>query len=427
MTVEQTVNKINTACTDMKKAFKDLADRAEPSLQQMTSAIGALTQYKVEGVINNGPGIPGTPFTEYRDSKPRWWERLVTPITSVTEVPHPKREEAQKKADAMFGTAKTNDENFKLDTNSIAETPEKVGKLITDWLKISNEFSKKIAQVIPSNVVYIPTTGNMDGWLSPGASGAYAASVSSQDNAAGTTSSVMSDLMDNCAKFLESLTTSLADFAKLTNSQDEFYSNLITKCIPKQISFSQIMDLIDAGVSTINKTRSDETEKSTNMATMLNNTIAQLLAIEKLDRQITEMGESQGDNGWPKPAKMSVSESSETPAASELRFNTQYFHDHSKFWRQVSADLSTLKTSSDSVVEIPTMFARLPQFSADQSTALNSLCDRISADALGKGATATSDLADLLDSTITDYLKAEAENTDTARQVYKEIYGTEMP
>lgn len=237
----------------------------------------------------------------------------------------------------------------------------------------------------------------------------------------------MSDLMDNCAKFLESLTTSLADFAKLTNSQDEFYSNLITKCIPKQISFSQIMDLIDAGVSTINKTRSDETEKSTNMATMLNNTITQLLAIEKLDRQITEMGESQGDNGWPKPAKMSVSESPETPAASELRFNTQYFHDHSKFWRQVSADLSTLKTSSDSVVEIPTMFARLPQFSADQSTALNSLCDRISADALGKGATATSDLADLLDSTITDYLKAEAENTDTARQVYKEIYGTEMP
>lgn len=427
MTVTQTVEKITTACTDMKDAFRTLADNAGPSLDQMTSAIGALTQYHVRGYISGALGGMGSHYDYYSDTKPRWWERLFGGVLSVDEVPHPRREEVQAEADSMFGTAEANDENFKLDTDSIAETPEKVGQLITQWLTIADAFSSKVAQVIPSSTVYIPTSGGLEGWLSSSASSAYEASVSSQDGAAGTTSGVMTDYMSNCASFMESMSGSLASFAALTIAQDEFYTEVIENCVIGDISFDSIKQLITTGISVIEQTRSDENTAKTNLASMLNSTISSLLDIETLNRTITEMGENRSDNGWPGPASMSVSASSGTPTTSDLVFNTQYFYDHAKFWRGVSGDLGSLASDADSVTQIPTMFVRLPSFSANQSTALNELSHRIAQDALRKGAGATSTLAELLDSTIASYLRVEAENTDTAQAVYKQVYGTDMP
>ena len=73
------------------------------------------------------------------------------------------------------------------------------------------------------------------------------------------------------------------------------------------------------------------------------------------------------------------------------------------------------------------MFLRIPTFSADQSEALNNLSSDITTKVLAKGATTTTDIATRLDDTIVAYLNTEAENTAIAHQIYKEIYGTEMP
>nr|PZM98192.1 MAG: hypothetical protein DIU77_08260 [Thermocrispum agreste] len=46
MSVEDTIKKIRQACTDMEKAYADLAKMAKPAMDQLQTAIGNLYQWK---------------------------------------------------------------------------------------------------------------------------------------------------------------------------------------------------------------------------------------------------------------------------------------------------------------------------------------------------------------------------------------------
>jgi len=154
---------------------------------------------------------------------------------------------------------------------------------------------------------------------------------------------------------------------------------------------------------------------------MLTDTIHAILRLVELDSQVTSMGE--GTPGWPGPAPMRVMPSPTKPKEAELRWNAEYFVDHSVFWNTVSASLSTYRSKADASTPIPIMFTRIPTFSADQSNGLNSLDARITRDALGLGATNTQKVSDLLVSTMKAYLANEAANQALAEQISAEVFG----
>lgn len=427
MKPDDIVAMINEACATMRREIEVLATQAEPAINHLTSIIGSLTEYRIEGSRPGGYNSPDEPYVYYSEVPPRWWEIAIGRITSVTEVEHRRKAEALEMAEKMFGDARLTDEDFKLNIESITRTPETVGSLITDWLQIANSFSEKVAKAIPSNPTYIPTRGNMEGWLGSSTAEAYRATVKTQGDAAATTSKLMYDLTKNYARFLKSLTEALANFAELANAQNRFWSERILGFVPKDVSFGQLKSLIEEWVELEHGIAELTTTEKKNFADMLNGTIASLLDIEELGSRIVEMGEGASDDGWPGPATMTVIENDATPSERDLRYNTQYFRDHAAFWREVSAALATLETKAATVTRIPPMFARVPTFSADQSEALDGLSTDITTKVLAKGAIATADIATKLDETIVAYLNTEAENTAIARQIYKEIYGTEMP
>ncbi|EPH03373.1 hypothetical protein HMPREF1531_01432 [Propionibacterium sp. oral taxon 192 str. F0372] len=421
------VEMIKGACADMRKEIEVLATQAEPAINHLNSVIGSLTEYRIEGSRPGGYNSADEPYVIYSEAPPRWWERLFGRITSVTEVEHHRKAEALEMAEKMFKNAQLTDENFTLDIQSIVDTPEKVGSMITDWLKIADEFSRNIVKRIPSDTTYIPTKGDMEGWLGSSAAEAYQATVRSQEEAASTASKLMRDLMKNCARFLESLTDTLANFAELANAQNIYWAERILGFVPTEVSFGQIKDFIEESVKLVYEAAELMTAEKKNFVISLNETISALLDIEELNSRIIEMGETASDDGWPGAATMTVIENDATPTERDLRYNAQYFHDHAAFWREISADLATLKSRSEAVTPIDRMFLRIPTFSADQSEALNNLSSDITTKVLAKGATTTADIATRLDDTIVAYLNTEAENTAIAHQIYKEIYGTEMP
>ena len=425
--------RISQACKDMKSAYATLANDAEPAANALEGGITRLKQWKVKvnRTVSLVPGstVPHDPSVEYWDTEPTWWHRTFGGVVEASQVPHPRAGEAREEAKKLFGEAITNDEDYDLDAKDIGGTIDGVCAMMTTWLDVAGRFSSNVAQKIPSDPSFVPTSGGMNGWLSPSAANGYAASFRSQNSAAATTSRIISDLMDNCATFLNSLNNNLTNFAALTLAQEEFYTDLITGIsLPSDITFDAVMGLIATGIKAVQTHRKNQDAEATTMGTMLNGSIQATLDLAELDRQITEMGETGSDGGWPQPAPMDVGLTSYKQSTEDtLLYNTQYFKDHAQFWRDISAEIAPLKTIADGVSDIPVMFARIPAFSANQSTGLNELSDRLATDALGKGVTATSAMADKLDATIREYLLQEAENAEVANSIYRQIYGEDMP
>ncbi|RMB58199.1 hypothetical protein [Tessaracoccus antarcticus] len=419
MSITTTISQINQACEDLQDAYQDLAEEALPAYDRLNSSIGRLTQWEV--MVSSGGYGGATTF--YQDSKPRWWEKFVGVIT-VGEVPHPDADKARDAAKVLFGDIATNDDVYSARSEDIASTPKDLGEIMGEWLGIVDVFDSQVAQAIPSSTAYIPTSGGLDGWRSPRASSGYEATASSQNSAAETTAEVVRALLENCAGFLEHLKSSLVAFATLTMDQNRFYSETLTS-IPTEISLDAVLGLIETGANIVNTLKEAELKQAEAMGSDLTSTITALLNISALDGQITRMGETSGDGGWPQPAPMDPAHGgSNGPAArDELSYNTQYFKDHIDFWDGISETMTPLGQQATGIPELPVMFLRLPSFSANQSTALNSLGDRVASDCLVKGSTATATVATKLGETIRSYVRTEAANEAIANRIINDHFG----
>lgn len=420
MSVEDTIKKIDQACTDMKKVYTDLAKTAEPALNQLTTSIGTLTQWKY--VTYSG----SQEMVEYRDTQYNWFQKRLINIGvgafTEEEVPHPRAPEARRRVEELLGKANANDKKFAIDISDVAETPTSIGKVLTTWLEIRDAFTQHVDLTIPSNPLYIPTMTEA-GWDSPIAGDSYRAVVTSQNGAAGGARSVMTGLLDNCATFLASLEETLANYAKQTVELNEYYTGLIsnTAGILTKPSFSSISGIIDTGFNAVNGLAKNELKVAEDFGRMLNGAIKQLLDIETLSGDIDVLGEGSGDQGWPSPIVIGSNPGSGHEDRADLVMDARYFTDHAKFWDGISGQLSPLAQKAGGVADIPVMFTRVPTFSADQSDALNKLSDRIAKDVLTKGRTATSDLADKLEAARRTYLVAEAANEAEVESIEKEV------
>lgn len=420
MSVEDTIKKIDQACTDMKTVYTDLAKTAEPALNQLTTSIGTLTQWKYVTYAGSQEMV------EYRDTQYNWFQKRLINIGAGAfteeEVPHPRAPEARRRVEELLGKANANDKKFSLDISDVAATPTSIGKMLTTWLEIRDAFTQHVDAAIPSNPLYIPTTTEA-GWDSPIAGDSYGAVVSSQNGAAGGARSVMTGLLDNCATFLASLEETLANYAKQTVDLNEYYTGLIsnTAGILTNPSFSSISGIIDTGFNAVNGLAKNELKVAEDFGRMLNGAIKQLLDIETLSGDIDVLGESSGDQGWPSPIVIGSNPGSGHEDRADLVMDARYFTDHAKFWDGISGQLSPLAQKAGGVADIPVMFTKVPTFSADQSDALNKLSDRIAKDVLTKGRTATSDLADKLEAARRTYLVAEAANEAEVESIEKEV------
>lgn len=422
MSVEDTIKKIRQACTDMEKAYADLAKMAKPAMDQLQTAIGNLYQWK----YTLYPRGSTKPVVEYRDTRYNWFERYV--LLSMgggwTEehVPHPRAEEARQRVRELLGKANANDEVFEARVSSIAETPRKVADTLEVWLRVRDSLSKKVGAAIPSDPAYIPTTAE-EGWESPLASSAYGAIVSSQNRAADGARQVISGLIDNSAKFLASIEQTLAAYANQTVELNKYYTNIISGAggLLKKPDFSTITGLIDEGFKVVNGLAEKELREAKDFASMLNRSIEAMLAIEKLNGDIDALSERETDQGWPAPIAIKAAPPDGTPDHGELVMDARYFTDHAKFWDDISGDLKDLSSQAKTVPDIPTMFTKVPTFSADQSTALNKLADRITDDVLSQGSRATAELADKLRAARHDYLMRELQNEQEVRAIEQEL------
>ncbi len=424
MSVTETINQINQACEDLQKAYKTLADGAAPAMDALDGGIGNLTRWKVAYINPWAP--PHTPPSYgYWDHKPRWYNFFVMPIAE--EYDPVGAETARKAAEELWGEVGKNDAVFKTRTDDIAATPKHVGTMIGDWLKIAEKFASDVDAKIPTSPYGIPTTGDLQGWKSSDASGAYASSVGIQNNAAKSAAGIMSELMMNCANFLSSMQTDLVNLAKLTKEQNDFYADLLTFKVSDfktgVVTFNFVMDLIGKGIGIAKGLASQELNAATALGTMLNDSIKAVLKLSELDRRLTSLGEDETTDGWPMPYAMNLGRpTATTPETVTLRYNTQYFKDHHAFWEDVSDNLAAHERSASNIKDVPVMFAQLPGFMANESDALNKLSKRLGADGMGKGKTATADMAEKLRSTIQAYLAREGA---LAGDIYKEFFPDE--
>ncbi|WP_139984341.1 hypothetical protein [Nocardioides litoris] len=424
MSVEQTIQMINQACDDMVDAYATLAESAAPAMDELTTTIGRIRQWKYVSRVNGGP-----PMTEYRDTQYNGWEKAVMWFGGMSwteeEVPHPRADEARARVQELLGVANANDAQFELDMDDIAQTPRVLGQLLGGWLTIRDTFTQQVAQGIPSDVAYIPTSGSIAGWSSPSAAAAYATVVGSQNSAADTAVDVMSGLLDNAAAFLASLQESLAGFAALTLDLDRYYSDLVSKGAGivtgmEKPSFGLVSDAIDLGFTAVNGLKEQEVSTAQTFGSMLNSTIQALLQIETLSNEINGMGETSGENGWPAPIAVTYTDEGD-PTDAQLVTHAQYFLDHAAFWDDMSSTLSTLSTQAGGTVELPVMYTRVPTFSADQSIALNGLSNRLETDVLRRGSTQTAAISTKLRQVMETYLQQEAANAEQIRQVKERI------
>lgn len=414
--IDKTIAKINEACASLTTTYTNLATAARPALDSLNGSIGRLTQWEC---MRTGPRGSSAPF--YRDTRPDWFEQMFEGIQPIKEVPDPRADEARKAAAELFGTIGANDQEFGADVADIVATPTAVAAMMAKWLRVADLFSKEVDATIPSNPTYIHTSGGLEGWVGDAATNAYGVTVSSQNGAAATTQSVMRSLLEQCAAFLSSMTKSLADLAGLALAQEEFYGEICKLPYGKDLSFDLVMEVIAAGIDTANTLKRNELAASKAMGTMLTDTIHAILKLVELDAQVTTMGE--GDPGWPGPAPMRVVPSPATPSVAQLRWNADYFHDHSVFWNTVSYSLSTCRSKADASTPIPVMFTRIPTFTADRSEGLNNLDARIARDALGLGSINTQRISDLLVATMKQYLANEAANADLAATITQDVFG----
>ncbi|RZQ61436.1 hypothetical protein [Amycolatopsis suaedae] len=420
MSVEEIVKKITQNCEDLRATYANLAAQAAPALEDLETSIGRITQWKY--VLSRR----GTVEETYRDVKMSWFEKLGFyasgfAVLAEEQVPHPEAPAARKRVEELLGKANSNDKHFQLNVDDIANTPITIGKFLITWLRIRDTLAREV--VIPSDAAYIRTKAPA-GWESPIASGTYGVVLASQSNAASVTTNVISGLLNSSAKFLESLAGNLADYGAITTGLQQYYSKVVTDVagFAEPPSMATIGQLIDAGFSAVNGLKEVEAEKNVAFGKMATKNIQDLLDIESLNVMVNDPGEVRGDDGWPAPIAVAGADNGRRNRR-QLVMDARFFTDHAAFWDDISTRLSALGTRAAGVEEIPAMFTRVPSFTANQSTALNALSDRIAKDLLKKGSAATADLADKLETARHAYLVREADNAAEVAAIEKEIAG----
>lgn len=71
------VEMIKEACATMRKEIEVLATQAEPAINHLTSVIGSLTEYRIEGSRPGGYNSADEPYVTYSETQPRLWERFL--------------------------------------------------------------------------------------------------------------------------------------------------------------------------------------------------------------------------------------------------------------------------------------------------------------------------------------------------------------
>lgn len=424
MNIEQTVKSITNACNKLKETYGTLAKGADQSLQRIKSDIGQMKQWKYTcSDPGGGPHGGGPPTTQYSDYQYNWFEKLVHGVMQEEHVDHPRRAEAQKKAEDLFGKADRYEEKFGPRVESIADTPVKIGQLLTAWLQIQNTLAKLQAELNANPNLLIKNPAYEAGWESPIAQDAYGAVVGGQDGAADTTADVISGLLNNSANFLADLGDTLAQYAEQTRTLNKYYTDVITGTIGSVSppTFDSIIAIIQTGSDAVDGHAQMEDKKAKDLSDMLNKSIAASLAVAELNNKITRLGKNGSVYGWPGPVAVgSTSEHGHSKRA-DLVMDARYFTEHAKYWDSISAQLEKLGGKADGVADIPKMFVNVPEFSADQSEALNGLSGRITNNLLKQGAAATSDLASKLKEARHAYLLTETNNEALVKAIEKQL------
>lgn len=425
------VRLINQAVEQLSEKYSTLTGYAQPAADKLDQGLGRLKQWKVQQTHSGGSGPVIVSFS-YWDTKPRWWHWFAG-FTPVGLVDHPRKAEAESAVTTLLDESSTNQTDFELDAEKVGLTTGQIGTAITTWMQTRDEISSQVTTIIPENMDSVSSEGDLRNWTSPKAKSGYASVYSQQRQAALTSMDIIKDVFTNNAALLDSIGDKLTRLAELTLAEDEFWVDQILGLpIPTDpeeiISFDLFKGLVEQGIGIVQEHQTQQVDELTQMGSDLNGSIDSLMKLSDIDVAITTMGMGNGSGGWPNSEEITLGQLDDgTPSRETLVFCTQYFHDHARKWRDVSSALTTPKNTSATVPHIDTMFQRVPSFSADKSAVLNALSERITTDILAHGVTVTEGVADKLDQTIIDYLRAEDEARGLANGVYREIYGTDMP
>lgn len=409
---------IKQSCDDMVDSYEDLVEAGAAIMGDIKSTIGQLKQYKYE-TWASGQYLG----VEYRDDRYSGWDKFWMSVGGLAwteeEVPHPRRQEAYDALEDAQGIVDDVDEKFELDSKDIRDTVASVADHMSGWV---DTVAKLSALVFPSSVTQISTAGDTVGWQSPSAMETYRDNVTLQDSAHSTTQSVIRELLERDATFLQNMTESLTAFADLVREQNQSYIDLGTgSWKPEKLSIDFVLGKIGEVATFVNDYKSRQTEKATAMINTLNNAVSATLATEELRGQINAMSEPTGDggNGWPMPANLSGYRSPSASNFDELRFNTRWFKDHVEFWEDLSGDFDPVISTAAATPAIEPMFLQFPGFSATATAGLNTLAKELKDKALARGKSATADLSGKLDATIRNYIAGENLNTSEAQQLQK--------
>lgn len=398
-------------CEDMLKEYEHLAQSGSAILSKVDGAIGLYWQYKYH---YSGANIGD--IIEYHDRDIRWWEKMIAWSNgwqvSTDRVQHPERDDAITKLKATQGTVTDADTKFDYDAESIRHTVSSVATFLAGWLTAYQDFAAITFPEVPEDIRTPSTTT----WDSPLAVDRYARNMGLQFEAHETTESIVADLMDRCSKFLTQLKTSLVEFAKLVEQQEEYYASFVTSdWVPEKLSWRSLMDIIGDIGGKVVEYRRQQNAKATAMIEVMLDAVDTILQTEVVLGRIDSMARA-GEPGWPLPNDMGISGGG-SPSGDLLTFNAQYFKDHIAIWQELGSQISPIAADAGSIPVIQRMFYRWPAFGSTTASALNSLGDELATKALNRASTAMGQMSTKLDATIRNYLAAEAENEATAREL----------
>lgn len=404
------VQTLLTTCESMLNDYEALARSGSTILSDIESAIGLYYQYEYHYRGNNWDSI------EHHDRDIRWWEQWVAWSNgwqvSTKRVPHPDREIAMARLATTEGDITNADTKFDFDATAIRATVSSIADFLAGWLTAYQDFSAITFPEVPEDIRTPSTTS----WQSPLAVDRYERNMSLQFDAHETTEDIIADLMDRCSKFLQQLKTTLAEFAKLVQQQEEYYASFVTSdWIPDKLNLSAFIDIIGGIGTKVVEYRGMQNDKATTMIDTMLDAVDTILQTEVVVGRINGMSRA-GAPGWPLPNDMGVSGAG-SPGGDVLTFNAQYFRDHIATWDGLAGEVTSVASAADSIPPIERMFYRWPAFGSTTGSALNSLSGDLTSKALSQSSTAMNQMSDKLNTTIRNYLAAEADNEAIARQL----------
>lgn len=110
------------------------------------------------------------------------------------------------------------------------------------------------------------------------------------------------------------------------------------------------------------------------------------------------------------------------PSDDELRTDVEWFKTHIDYWDDIATEMGALETKAKSTSDLPVQMIDMPHVTAAQSSAINSLADRLET-AIAGGHTAAEDMVVALRTTIRNYIDNEASSAGQADAMFNEYFG----